>query len=64
MPMTFTMRTSRLLEVCEYGDPVGRPIFFFHGLIGSHHQASYVADQARGRGLRIIAPNRVRSIKK
>ena len=22
-------------------------MFFFHGLIGSHHQASYIADQAR-----------------
>ncbi len=58
MPLMFNMRTGRALEVREYGDPGGRPIFFFHGLIGSHHQASYVADQARARGLRIIAPNR------
>ncbi|APW62282.1 alpha/beta fold hydrolase [Paludisphaera borealis] len=58
MSTMFTMRTGRLLEVCEYGDPGGRPIFFFHGLIGSHYQASYVADQAKARGLRIIAPNR------
>jgi pimeloyl-ACP methyl ester carboxylesterase len=58
MPSLFTMRTGRTLEVHEYGDPAGRPIFFFHGLIGSHHQASYVADQAKARGLRIIAPNR------
>jgi pimeloyl-ACP methyl ester carboxylesterase len=58
MPVTYTMRTGRLLEVREYGDPGGRPIFFFHGLIGSHYQASYVADQARASGLRIIAPNR------
>ncbi len=58
MPLMFNMRTGRALEVREYGDPGGRPIFFFHGLIGSHHQASYVADEARARGLRIIAPNR------
>jgi pimeloyl-ACP methyl ester carboxylesterase len=58
MPLMFNMRTGRALEVREYGDPGGRPIFFFHGLIGSHHQASYVADQAKARGLRIIAPNR------
>jgi pimeloyl-ACP methyl ester carboxylesterase len=51
-------RTGRMLEVCEYGDPRGQPAFFFHGLIGSHHQASYIADQARAHGLRIIAPNR------
>jgi pimeloyl-ACP methyl ester carboxylesterase len=52
------MRTGRKLEVREYGDNAGHPVFFFHGLIGSHYQASYIADQARGNGLRIIAPNR------
>ena len=58
MPTIVATRTGRALEVREYGDPAGRPIFFFHGLIGSHYQASYVADRARERGLRIIAPNR------
>jgi pimeloyl-ACP methyl ester carboxylesterase len=52
------MRTGRRLEVREYGDEAGHPVLFFHGLIGSHHQASYIADQARQEGLRIIAPNR------
>jgi pimeloyl-ACP methyl ester carboxylesterase len=47
-----------MLEVEEYGDCAGHPAFFFHGLIGSHYQASYIAEQARQRGLRIIAPNR------
>lgn len=47
-----------MLEIQEYGDPDGHPAFFFHGLIGSHHQASYIAEQARANGLRIIAPNR------
>jgi pimeloyl-ACP methyl ester carboxylesterase len=51
-------RTGRALEVEQYGDPSGHTAFFFHGLIGSHHQASYIADQAREHGLRIIAPNR------
>jgi pimeloyl-ACP methyl ester carboxylesterase len=51
-------RTGRKLEVREYGDDTGDPVFFFHGLIGSHYQASYIADQAREEGLRIIAPNR------
>jgi pimeloyl-ACP methyl ester carboxylesterase len=58
MPDTIVVSDGRLLEVREYGDPRGHPAFFFHGLIGSHHQASYVADQARRAGLRIIAPNR------
>jgi len=56
--MIVTMRTGRALDVQEYGDPDGRPIVFFHGLIGSHHQASYVSDQATARGLRVVAPNR------
>jgi len=52
------MRTGRKLEVREYGDDAGHPVFFFHGLIGSHHQASYISDHARQKRLRIIAPNR------
>jgi pimeloyl-ACP methyl ester carboxylesterase len=51
-------RGGRILEIREYGDPAGHPALFFHGLIGSHHQASYVAAQAKENGLRIIAPNR------
>ena len=58
MPDTITMKPARALEVHEYGDRRGHPAFFFHGLIGSHYQASYVADAARRAGLRIIAPNR------
>ena len=52
------MRDGRKLEVTEYGDRAGHPAFFFHGLIGSHHQASYISDEAGRSGLRIIAPNR------
>jgi pimeloyl-ACP methyl ester carboxylesterase len=58
MSNDLAMRTGRTLEVWQYGDPVGHPVFFFHGLIGSHHQASYIAEPARRHGLRIIAPNR------
>ena len=54
----FRTRSGRKLEVREYGDSAGHPAFFFHGLIGSHYQAGYIADQAREHGLRIIAPNR------
>lgn len=54
----FSMQAGRRLEVHEYGDPSGHPAFFFHGLIGSHHQASYVDEAARRAGIRVIAPNR------
>ena len=49
---------GKVMEVWEYGDPGGHPTFFFHGLIGSHYQASYISEQAKHAGLRIIAPNR------
>ncbi len=52
------VRGGRRVEVWEYGDPGGHPVVFFHGLIGSHHQASYIDDQAKAHGLRVIAPNR------
>jgi pimeloyl-ACP methyl ester carboxylesterase len=52
------LRSGKILEVWEYGDPGGHPTLFFHGLIGSHHQASYISEQAKKAGLRIIAPNR------
>jgi ADP-ribose pyrophosphatase YjhB (NUDIX family)/predicted esterase len=52
------VRSRRKLELNEYGDGAGHPVFFFHGLIGSHHQASYVAEQARSSGLRLLAINR------
>lgn len=58
MPRLISTRTGRILEVEEYGEPGGHPAFFFHGLIGSHYQASYINAQARLHGLRVIAPNR------
>lgn len=57
-PGLFILRDGRRLEVAEYGDLSGHPAFFFHGMIGSHHQASFIAEQASRRGLRLIAPNR------
>jgi pimeloyl-ACP methyl ester carboxylesterase len=55
---TLTLPTGRALEFAEYGDPAGHPAVVFHGLIGSHHQASWIAEEASRRGLRLIAPNR------
>jgi hypothetical protein len=41
------MRGGRALEVRGYGDAGGHPVIFFHGLIGSHHQASYIGGPAK-----------------
>ena len=36
MTNTFTLSDGRLLAYTEYGDPAGKPVFFFHGTPGSH----------------------------
>jgi len=57
------IRTTRLedgrnLEYAEYGDPDGLPVLFFHGFLGSHHQARSAAAASRQHGLRLVAFNR------
>ena len=52
------LRDGRRLAYAEYGDPQGKPIFFFHGTPGSrlfHHPDASVAASA---GARIIAVDR------
>ncbi|MDO8649166.1 MAG: alpha/beta hydrolase [Candidatus Peregrinibacteria bacterium] len=49
---------GRSIEYAEYGDPKGKNIIFFHGLIGSYHQASPAHEAAKNHGFRLIAPNR------
>ncbi len=52
------LRDGRRLAYAEYGDPQGKPIFFFHGTPGSrlfHHPDTSVAASA---GARIIAIDR------
>ena len=46
------------MEYAEYGDPAGEPLFFFHGYLGSCHQAELAHASALRQGIRIIAPNR------
>ncbi len=53
-----TLRDGRQLAYAEYGDPQGKPIFFFHGTPGSrlfHHPDASIAASA---GARIIAVDR------
>src|ERR1700733_4828378 len=55
---TIPLNDGRLLEYASYGDAGGLPALFFHGFIGSHHQAAFAHEAARRHGLRLIAPNR------
>ncbi|MGB6221074.1 alpha/beta fold hydrolase [Haloferula sp.] len=50
--------SGRNLGYAEYGDPQGRPVFFFHGWPSSRLQAAYLDKDAMERGIRILAPDR------
>lgn len=55
---TIELQDGRALEYAEYGDPQGDDLLFFHGFIGSYHQASPAHEAAKQHGFRLIAPNR------
>ncbi|MFO7607137.1 MAG: alpha/beta hydrolase [Desulfurivibrionaceae bacterium] len=55
---THRLRDGRLLAYAEFGDPRGRPVFYFHGLPGSRLEGRLLDRAARQANLRIIAPDR------
>ncbi len=55
---TVRLRDGRLLGYAEYGDPAGRPVFYFHGFPGSRLEAQLSHAMAEERGVRVIAVDR------
>jgi len=56
--MTLRLEDGRLLSYAVYGDPEGRPVFYFHGFPGSRLEAR-LADQVAARlRVRLIALDR------
>jgi pimeloyl-ACP methyl ester carboxylesterase len=55
---TFRLPDGRLLGYADYGDPTGKPVFFFHGFPSSRLEAFCSHKIARQRHIRIIAPDR------
>lgn len=49
---------GRRLGYAEYGDPSGKPLFFFHGFPGSRLEAELADNAGRKLGARIIGPDR------
>src|SRR5437879_7300478 len=49
---------GRELAWAEMGDPVGYPVFAFHGTPGSRHQVLIDPAPAHAAGARVIAPDR------
>jgi pimeloyl-ACP methyl ester carboxylesterase len=52
------LRNGRILGIAEYGDPHGRPLFYFHGFPASRLEAALTDEAAARLGIRIIAPDR------
>ncbi|MDT8335149.1 MAG: alpha/beta hydrolase [Desulfurivibrionaceae bacterium] len=52
------LRDGRLLAYAEFGDPRGKPVFYFHGLPGSRLEGRLLDRTARQGNLRVIAPDR------
>lgn len=52
------LRNGRQISYCEYGDPRGRPVFYFHGTPGSRYEAEFSHQAGKEHGKRIIALDR------
>src|SRR4051812_22843398 len=49
---------GRKLAWCEYGDPDGAPVLYFHGTPGSRIDPRPTSDEMRAAGVRVIAADR------
>ena len=52
------LEDGRKLAYNEYGDPPGKPAFYFHGTPGSRLEAEFTDDAAKEFNFRMIAPDR------
>lgn len=55
---TLKLHDGRILGYAEYGDPKGKPLFFFHGWPGSRFSGKETGKAAQKIGVRIISPDR------
>jgi pimeloyl-ACP methyl ester carboxylesterase len=58
LDQTVRLADGRLLGYAEFGDPNGRPLFYFHGSPGSRLEGRLSGLEAERRGIRLIAPDR------
>src|SRR5688572_5249193 len=55
---TVTLPDGRLLGFAEYGQPDGKPLFYFHGYPASRREPAPIAKEVRERGIRLISVDR------
>lgn len=53
-----TLPDGRLLSYAEYGNPAGRPVFYFHGTPGSRLERAPLPAGSRPGPVRLIVPDR------
>lgn len=54
----FSLTDGRQLEYFEFGDPLGVPVLYHHGMPGSAIEAAALHDVFLRHGLKLISPNR------
>lgn len=54
----FRLKDGRKLGYIEYGDPKGKPVFFFHGWPGSRYSGKETDKAAKNIGVRVISTDR------
>lgn len=57
-PSCLPLKDGRVLSCMEFGDPGGKPVFYFHGLNSSGLEALVLDGVARRKGIRLIAIDR------
>lgn len=55
---TIKLKVGRKLGFIEYGDPKGKPLFFFHGWPGSRYSGKETDIAAKKLGVRVISTDR------
>ena len=57
-PQKIPLKNGRTLAYTQFGDPTGKPVFFFHGWPGARLQGAATDDAGKKLGVRIIAIDR------
>jgi len=55
---TIKLKNERVISYAEYGDPEGKPFFYFHGFPGSRLEPAMVDEKLRSLNARFIAIDR------
>ena len=58
MDQMMESKTGHGISYRCYGDPEGKPVFYFHGWPGSRHEGQLFSDLAKENNCLLVAPER------